>query len=487
MGGGVARSLLRWPVPAGILMEAGFVFMALPGLTIPARVALQLALFAVFLVALAGQARKPLDAGQLRVALALAVLFRLTLFLAAPFYSDDLYRYIWDGRVQVTGHLNPYLHPPNSEALSPLRNDLFSRINHPDIPTLYPPVSELLFALVARVSQTVFAIKGAMLICDLLLMAFLLRVLGRVGVPAGQILIYAWNPLVVAEVAGNGHLDVLAVLFLIAGIHLIIVERSTLSTLALGLSAGAKLLPLLIFPVLARRVRARFWPLPFFILAGVYLPYASAGAALFRGLKEYAERWQHNDSVFSLLLGAMEFLDPTPVLKQGIAWLHGALGYPAWVVALYTYAYPVYLARILAFFLVAGLAGVLAWKRADPIRGSFMLLAGVLLLSPTVHPWYLLWIAPFLALRPSRAWILLTGLVPLSYLDASPMSGGSSALPWVRWAEYLPFFLILLFDAVVSWRRKDPVTLFGLRQFPPGLSASWPEKKEGGKFPPSGR
>jgi hypothetical protein len=314
-------------------------------------------------------------------------------------------------------------------------------------------------------SQSVLAIKGAMVICDLLLVAVLLRLLRRVGIPAGQILIYAWNPLVVSEVAGNGHVDVLAVLFLITGIHLIIVERSLLSTIALGLAAGAKLLPILAFPILARRLRARFWFASFVVLALFCLPYASAGAALFRGLGEYAARWRHNDSLFSLLLRTLELLDPTP---------------------LYTLAYPVTLARILAFLLALLLAGMLAWKRADPIRGSFLLLAGVLLLSPTVHPWYLLWIAPFLALRPSRAWILLTGLVPLSYLNPGPITAERGGNGWASWAEYLPFFALLLCDAVASWRRKDPVTLFGLRQFPPGLAGTWPVREHAGIAPSQG-
>ena len=484
MGPEAAGNLLRRPVAACLLMEAGFLVLALPGLALPARLAAQLALFAVYLFVLRGLSRKPLEEGQLRAGLVLAVLFRLTLLFVAPFYSDDLYRYLWDGRVQVAGGINPYLHAPASEAVAPLRDGLFPRINHPDIPTLYPPVAQFLFALVAWIGPSVPALKGAMVICDLLLMALLVRILGRVGLPGGQILIYAWNPLVIAEVAGNGHVDVLAVLLLIAGIHLIIGERSALSTIVLGLAAGAKFLPILAFPVLARRIRAWLLPVPFLVLAVVYLPYASAGAALFRGLKEYAERWQHNDSLFSLLLGAMEFLNPTPVLKAGIAWMHGALGYPAWVEILYTYAYPVYLARIAAFLLAAALSGMLAWKRADPVRGTFILLGAVLLLSPTAHPWYFLWVAPFLALRPSRAWILLTGLVPLSYLDPGPVAGGEGEMAWVRWAEYLPFFALLLSDAITSYRRRDPVTLFELRQFPPGLRGDWPRKGRAGSSPP---
>ena len=171
--------------------------------------------------------------------------------------------------------------------------------------------------------------------------------------------------------------------------------------------------------------------------------------------------------------------NPTPVLKAGIARLGAVLGYPAWMEVLYRYAYPVYLARLLAFLAAAGLACLLAWRKVDPIRGTFLVLAGALLLSPTVHPWYLLWVVPFLALRPNRAWILLTGLVPLSYLDPGPLLNGAAAQPWVRWVEYLPFFALLIADAVISQRRGDPVTLFGLRQFPPGRTAEWGEARAG--------
>jgi alpha-1,6-mannosyltransferase len=476
---------LRRLLVAGFLMEAGFVALAAPGLSLPARVALQLGLFAVYLVVLRGVAGKSLDAAAWRASLILAALFRLTLVFAAPFYSDDLYRYLWDGRVQVTGRLNPYRYAPDDPAVAPLRNEISSRVNHPEIPTIYPPVAQLFFALVAAVRQSFGAIKSTLALCDLALLAVLLKLLARTGIPREQVLIYAWNPLVIAEVAGNGHVDVLAILLLITAIHLIIGERSRLSTIALGLAAGAKFAPFLAFPVLLRRLPARFRIVPFAVFGAVYLPYAGAGAALFGGLRAYAERWRHNDSLFALILAALEFLDPTEVLKGGVGWLHEVFSYPRWMLPMYTYAYPAYLARIVVFGLVAALALVLARKKADPIRGTFMILGWSLLLSPTVHPWYLLWIAPFLVMRPNPAWILLTGLIPLSYLDTAPVAEGIPRLLWIRLVEYVPFFVLLLAGAAISYRRRDPITLFGLRQFPPGLAERWPDTKKAGEVPPS--
>jgi len=259
--------------------------------------------------------------------------------------------------------------------------------------------------------------------------------------------------------------DALAIFFLVLGIQLIIAARPALSTAALGLSVGAKFLPIFAFPVLLRRVRFRYFPLPFGVVAALYVPYLGAGWALFRGLREYAERWRHNDSLFGILLALLEAAHPTEPLKAGIAHLQAALDYPAWVEILYHYAYPVYLARIAAVLLVAGLALWLAVRKEEPVRGTFAVLAASLLLSPTVHPWYILWIVPFLALRPHRAWILLTGLVPLSYLAPGPVIDGSHGRPWVGWVEYLPFYILLVGDAIASRRRGRAVTLFDLEPF----------------------
>jgi hypothetical protein len=448
----------RPPLPRlitlGLLLEAGFLCLGLPGLPVAARIAIQGALFAVYLAAVIRHGSDPLSGRELRIAIALAAGFRLTLLVLPPFYSDDLYRYIWDGRVQVEGRMNPYRHAPAAQPLEHLRDPLHSSINHPEIPTIYPPVSQILFAAVARVSPSVPGIKTALLLFDLGTLLLLRSTLARAGLPGGRLLIYAWSPLVVAEVAGNGHIDALAVFFLVAAIHLIITERSGLSTIALGVSAGAKFLGLLALPAIARRLPARLLPLPLFVLAGSYLPYAGAGSGLFRGLREYGERWQHNDALFTPILRIFEAIDPTAAVKTGIAWLQDLAGDPAWIPILYRYAHPVYFARAAAAALLAAAAVAVAVRRIEPVRGTFLMLATALLLSPTVHPWYLLWIVPLLALHPNRAWILLTGLVPLSYLDDAPMTGGVPGRPWVRWAEYAPFFALLILDALRSRIRR---------------------------------
>jgi len=451
-------------ITLGLLMEIGYLAIGLPATPLAVRVAIQSVLFVLYLAAIREACRRSLQGNALLALLGLGVLFRITLLFQAPFYSGDLYRYLWDGHVQVAGQLNPYRYAPADPILAPLHDDIQPLVNHPDIPTLYPPVAQLLFAVVALAGGTVAALKALMVLFDLAQMLLLRAMLRDRGMSPGRVLIYAWSPLVITEVAGNGHLDAVAIFFLILGIHLIIVARPRLSTIPLGLAAGAKALPLLLFPVLAPRIPRRYWPLPFALIGLAYLPYLGAGRALFTGLLEYAERWQHNDSLFRILLRLLEALNPTPALKTLIQWMQSQLGNPSWIPLLYRYAYPVYLTRLGVLLVLGGMAVWLGWRKAPPLRACYWMLGVMIVLSPTVHPWYLLWMVPFLVFFPSRAWILLTGLVSLSYLEPGPVVPGITSQAWVRWVEYLPFFTLLIWDGVRA-RRAEASTLFHLPRY----------------------
>lgn len=447
----------------GLFMEAGVLVLGHPRVSPEARVAVTTILFAAYLLAVREGCR--VRGGVARTILLFTILFRLSLLLVPPYFSDDLYRYLWDGHVQVHGGINPYRYAPADPALRALAGDLRARVNHPEIPTIYPPYAQLFFAAISALGGSPILLKGFLILFDLGIVLTLLAMLRRAGLPEGRILVYAWCPLVLSEVAGNGHLDALAIFLLILGIRLIIVGRPGVSTFALGLAAGVKLVPILTFPVLARKVPRRFWAIPFAVLTAGYFVYLGAGMGALGGLRQYAERWQHNDSLFRVLLGILEAIHPTEPLKAMIAWLQARIDAPDLIDLLYHYVYPVYLARLASALLLLAFASYLVRIRVEPIRGAFLILAGGLLLSPTVHPWYVLYLMPFLVLIPSRGWILFSGLVSLSYLDPSPVGEGAGRMSWIRWVEYLPLYLLLVVDALRA-RRGGPVGLF--RQ------AAWP-------------
>src|SRR5215471_16784475 len=115
------------------------------------------------------------------IVLSFAVLFRLSLLFAPPYLSDDIYRYIWDGRVQAAG-INPYRYAPTDPALERLRdNKIYSRINHNYAPTMYPPAAEAIWFVTTRLSESVTWMKLTMIVFEGIAIWALLQLLASFG------------------------------------------------------------------------------------------------------------------------------------------------------------------------------------------------------------------------------------------------------------------------------------------------------------------
>jgi hypothetical protein len=359
--------------------------------------------------------------------LSVAAILRGVFLPADPVLSDDVFRYVWDGRVQHAG-TNPYLYAPDDPRLSPVREeipDVHAGINNKEIPTLYPPLLQILFYAATAVSSSLLFMKAFFTLFDLALILVLARLLAATGRPPLRALIYAWSPLPVVEVAGSGHNDVVAVLFLV--IALLFFERglkggSLLFATASGL---AKLGGFALLPAFARFFKLRALWGPALLGTLVVLPYASAGELAFRGLSEYALRWRSNDSLFHLLFLA------TGSLSR---------------------------AKLAAALIITALALALLWRRTRPLRASFWIFGAILLLAPTVHPWYLLWIAPLLAVFPHPAWLLLQASAALSYHALYLANPGEpwQEVPLIKLLEYGPFFALLGLHLALHGSRETP-------------------------------
>ena len=147
-----------------------------------------------------------------------------------------------------------------------------------------------------------------------------------------------------------------------------------------------------------------------------------------------------NESIFGLVHAAIAALDPTAALKSCVAWLRARLPGSEPLDLLYPWLYPAEIARALCALAALGFAAFLFRRRVEPLRGACLLTGALLLLSPTVHPWYLLWILPWMCLFPSGPWILLSGLVVLWYANLGSPGRAAEPYGWVRLAEYVPFY-----------------------------------------------
>ena len=428
--------------PTLTLLALGVLVVGLVAATVatsrpwPARLPLHLLLYMgaslVWLGAVLGLPRLPSAPRQLAIVVALSVALRLPAWCAPPAHSDDVYRYLWDGRVQRAG-LSPYAYAPNAPELERLRDDDWSHINNRYLPTIYPPGAELLFRLAAALPlPSLTAWKLLLAIADLSTLALLVVWLGRRAADVRLALVWGWSPLVAVELGQNAHMDGLGIALLVAALLAVDLGRRSLAGALLGLSAAVKLLGLPLVPSL-RSWRAGLAALAVLLLVAV--PYVLRDGPIHGSLGEYGRRWRGNDGAFALLQAGADSL----VAHSRFREKQRLTNWPR-LARLVTgrdrdeiYADEVagLLARAVAFGLFALLVGLALWRRLPPLLVAEVALGAFLLLTPTLHPWYVLWILPLCAplAKGGRtpAWLVLAALAPLGYV---PLSGWLSDGVW---------------------------------------------------------
>jgi len=408
--------------------------------------------------------------------LPLALLFALALgvgvlFALAPVaLSDDLFRFLWDARVTAHG-LDPYAHAPSDPALAALRDVYHPNVNHPDIPTIYPPGAQLLF-LVAELlghhprSPRLLALAGHLAVG---------AVLHRRG-PSGSATAWLLNPLALSESALGGHVDVFVGLAILTSA--LAFARHSLRAVVFALAALAvKLVGALLLPLAVRDRRALAFGL--LLALALVFPLTRAGYAseAVGGFGHYARRWGGNAGVHLVLERGLhtiletfehepgrlrlELARPLLLRLEGTA-LDPHASFtpekkPLHDVAFFeTHVASALLARALAALFVFALALVLGRRVArgtsDPAHAARLVVLAALLLAPQIHPWYLLWLLPLELALGRHALLLWSALALGAY---APLD-----LWWTerRWVEPLGFGMLqhlVVLGALVAERPRD--------------------------------
>jgi len=343
-----------------------------------------------------------------------AMVFRLTLLVSFPVFSDDLFRYLFEGKMQIQG-INPYIVAPADPATLPFRDAFFELINHKTIPTIYPPLSELFFRAAMAIGYNLYFFKALLIVLDIGGLFFLYLIIKHHGLPFRNLLIWAWHPLLIVEIAGSGHQDIIGIFLLAGCLYYMQRQRLLGASLMLIGSFLSKLFPLFLFPLLLRRQKK--WPYLVLMLLTTlfYLPFYNTETHLFTGLSVYTRTWEANASIFYLLKLLLKDLQATKFLIILI------------FLSIYLYAY-----RSISKFETA----------------CFVTLGSFLLLTPTLHPWYILWVIPFLVITPNRAWLYLTMASTAYYhvlIDYFEKDLWQEQL-WIKHLIYLPFFALLILE-----------------------------------------
>ena len=375
--------------------------------------------------------------------LVVALLIRLPLIALPPSLSDDALRYLWDGRVSASGG-NPYRDAPDSPNLAALRDELWHRLPHRAVPTVYPPLALSAFSIAARFPFPLPLWKGLATAADLLACALLLALARRTGRPEARAAWYAWNPLVVLETAGMGHVDALGVAATVAAVWALSLAPKRAVGAGTAAAAGvlAKLAPLAALPMWARQSgRPRAFVLAALGLSAFALaPVVLSVGGLPPGLATYGIHWEFNGPLYEPLWRGLEALGAGPAAHAALDTAKARTGWWTFWNRFYPYAYPRFFAKLL--LAAAALAAVVASLRErDPVLGTGRLFGRLLLTSATLYPWYLLWILPWAALTEERRWLLLSALLPLAYV---PALWGVPLWPWVYLSIWAPFALYSL-------------------------------------------
>ena len=424
----------QWARPNLLLLPAGLLLVGqVAGLAaqrdrnLTAFVAILLLQGAIWAAAATVIMRRPAQQPILTLILGTAVLLRLLALAAPVFLSDDINRYIWDGRVQAAG-INPYRYIPTDPHLALLRDEaIFPNINRNNYaPTIYPPVAQMLFLLASRFGETALAVKLVLVAVETIGIGALVFLLQAAGRPRGHILLYAWHPLPAWEIAGSGHIDAAIVAFVGLALVAAVTGRRIWSGAVLAAATLVKFFPVVLAPALWRpRMSNRGdwrWPAAFIaVVIAAYLPYIGVG---------------------SRVIGFL----PVYVVEENFA-----SGSGFWVLDNLRRAIAIPLPAFLGFAItvMAGLAIGALYRPADPDRSlpwAMALGTAATFFASPHYAWYFVWLVALLTVAPWwPAWWMTLSAV-LLYWDAET---GTMRF-WTGFTIYGGFVILAAID--LAWR-----------------------------------
>jgi len=385
--------------------------------------------FLMYMILYFRNRRREFGKGDLKWVLFAAVVLRLVLIMQTPVASDDYYRYLWDGKVQSEGE-DPFLYTPLE--LTELHDEIiYPNVSFPEIKTIYPPVSQIIFYLGYLISpHSAAGLKILYLIFDIGIMLFILGCLKKLKLSSSFIILYTFSPLIVLEIFLNAHVDIVMIFFLSGCIYFTINKTLPLSLLFLALSVLSKTYSVMILPVmllffykqeisLIRIIKNFvFFLLPFSI---VYI-YREGILNLFQVMENYMKHWYSNNLIFKIIIFLSSLLSINDhIVTRKILLL------------LFTISY-----------------FIILFSKIDFIKKITFILIFYFLFSHTVHPWYLCVLTMLLPLYFSYSSLYWTGIIALTNLTVFYYlkSGEWEDVFPVLMIEYIGILIFIIIDII---------------------------------------
>ncbi len=362
----------------------------------------------------------------------IGIVSRLSLFLALPSLSDDVYRFIWDG-TQLHLGIDPYAHLPSELIKSELPvslNTLYNKLNSPNYFTVYPPLNQVLFWISTSTGDhPLFAtniLRAFILISDLGSFWLLKKLLTQYDQSPAKAYWYFLNPLVILEFTGNLHFEAFVILFVLMGIFFIRKKKMISAGFAVGGAIGMKLLPLIYLPVILFKLKKKgliICVVAMTVAISTFLPLLNS--ALFSNMQKslglYFQSFEFNASIYFLIREIGFWIKGYNII--------GTLG--PWLAVI-----------SLVLILSVSIAG--SYYRWTLPKTMLLVLSSYLLLATTVHPWYVLPLIPLGLLSGYYFPVVWSLLIVVTYAGYTP--GGFELSGYWVMLEYFILFTFLFFE-----------------------------------------
>ena len=266
-----------------------------------------------------------------------------------------------------------------------------------------------------------------MLMGDIFLLFFLIRILRELKLPISFVAIYWLNPIVLHEFFNTGHYDLFALLFTAIAIYYYLKNEFVTSSITLALAVGFKLWPILIFPIFLRKLTNQKWKMLSSIFAFslfviiIFIPVLRAGFDQNSGFTKYAANWINNAAFYTLLKDSIELFTTTFKIYYVCADCVAR-----WITI-----------GIISFVLLL-LIKKPAKDNLNLVDKILIIIAVSFLVSPTQFPWYLTWMILPLVFSPKLSLLMYAFLIPLYHLNY--LSG------YFIYIQHIPVILLFLYE-----------------------------------------
>ncbi|MBI1938354.1 MAG: hypothetical protein HYS25_09515 [Ignavibacteriales bacterium] len=298
------------------------------------------------------------------------LLVRISFVNTTPSASDDIYRYMWDGKVQASG-INPYEYKPGDPKLSNYHSELLpAKVNFPEMRTIYFPLSEWLFFTGFKLSgENIWGYKLLLLLAEIITFVSLYFLLKKKNINLKYLLFYVLCPLPIFQFALDAHVDGFGLPLFVLALTFYSYEKKFLSALFLGLSLSIKPVGIVLLPIFFLNEEKLTSKIKFVLTALIafafqFLPYIFTSNP-FEAFLIYTKHWIFNGFVFNLFNSFIHNNQTTRIICT---------------ILLSLSLLPLYFSKK---------------NFTDKIYYAVLLL---MIFSPVVHPWYIAWLVVLLPL-----------------------------------------------------------------------------------------